>query len=248
MQQAKITNSFIELVNWESPDNCPYQINQNMDVWRVNVTENEVFIDDFLKVLSLSEIARASRYVRTGDRNRSVISRGALRVILGNYLDEPPQALCFAEGVNKKPRLDYNTGLFFNVSHSGDWILIAVAASEIGVDVEYINPGFEYQDVLEDYFVDEEIEFIMQASSTERFYMLWTRKEALSKGTAAGLDALLKYFPALDGIPTIDGDALSIENDWFINSFNISANYVASVVNDPSVTGLKFWNFELNFY
>ena len=129
MGQVTISNKYLDNLLWLPAADCSYQPNNSVDVWRVHIPSQLAHIDNFLKVLSLSEIARASQYIRTDDRNRSVISRGALRIILGNYLDERPQAISFAEGINKKPILDDKSGLNFNVSHSGDWVLIAVANS-----------------------------------------------------------------------------------------------------------------------
>jgi 4'-phosphopantetheinyl transferase len=246
MGQVKISNKFLDNIDWQTAPMCTFNVDGQTDIWRINVPASLAFIDDFLKVLSLNEIARASQYVRTGDRNRSVISRGALRLILGAYLDERPQAIAFEEGVNKKPMLPHETGLFFNVSHSGDWVLIAVSDATVGVDVEFINPDMRYQEILPEYFIDEEIQFIQQPNSTERFYTLWTRKEALSKGIGTGLDSELKYFPALDGVQLGDNNALAFDGDWSVNSFNITENYVGSVANSPPVNELRFWDFTID--
>jgi 4'-phosphopantetheinyl transferase len=245
MAQIKISNKFLPNIAWQPSSMCLFNVDGQIDVWRINVPAGVDFIDDFLKILSLNEIARASQYLRTGDRNRSVISRGALRIILGRYLDERPQAIAFEQGVNKKPILPAETGLFFSVSHSGDLVLIAVSNSEIGVDVEFIKPDMRYHDILPEYFVDSEIEFIQQSNSTERFYTLWTRKEALSKGIGTGLDSNLKYFPALDGVNFADSDILFFDGDWSINSFNIVEGYMASIASNPFNDDLRFWDFDL---
>lgn len=244
MGQVKISNKFLDNIAWQAGHMHAFNVGGQTDIWKVNVPGSVAFIDDLLKVLSLNEIARASQYVRTGDRNRSVISRGVLRLILGAYLDERPQAISFEEGLNKKPILPTETGLFFNVSHSGDWVLIAISGSTVGIDVEFIKPEMRYEDILPEYFTDREIEFIQQSNSIERFYTLWTRKEALSKGIGTGLDSNLKYFPALDGFQSRDGDALSFYGDWYVYSFNITENYIASIANNTPNDELRFWDFD----
>jgi 4'-phosphopantetheinyl transferase len=244
MGQVTISNKYFDNLLWLPAADCSYQPNNSVDIWRVHIPSHLDHINNFLNVLALAEIARASQYVRTDDRNRSVISRGALRIILGSYLDELPQAISFTEGVNKKPILDDDSGLHFNVSHSGAWALIAVANSQVGVDVEFINSNMSYQEILPEYFVDEEMVWVNQYNSVERFYMLWTRKEALAKGVGMGLDSKMKFFPALDGDHYFENDDLSTNNDWSISSFNLAEDYMGSVANKLSAHELTFLDFE----
>jgi hypothetical protein len=76
---------------------------------------------------------------------RWVCSRGVLRALLGRYLDHDPRELRFWLAAHGKPTLQEgptvgmgpSDGLRFNLSHSGELMLVAVTAgSEIGVDVE----------------------------------------------------------------------------------------------------------------
>src|SRR3979409_2142049 len=69
----------------------------------------------------------------TGDR---AAAGGALRDVLAAYLETSPEAIRIVDGAHGKPELAGGE-LHFNLSHSGDVGLVAVAAErEVGGDVQ----------------------------------------------------------------------------------------------------------------
>lgn len=80
-------------------------------------------------------------------------------------------------------------GLFFNVSHSGDWVVAAFSASEVGVDVEEI--GAWRAGVVDRVTTEAErahlSAFPEGAERTAEFYRLWTIKESFLKYLGTGL-------------------------------------------------------------
>ena len=77
---------------------------------------------------------------------------------------------------NGRPVLDF---CFISISHSGDYAVCAVADLPVGVDIESMG-GFKKR---EKYmlFTPIESEYINRKDSEDRFYTLWTRKEAYIK-------------------------------------------------------------------
>ena len=77
---------------------------------------------------------------------------------------------------NGKPLCDF---CFFSISHSGDFAAVAVSDDPIGVDIQ-IPGGFKKR---EKYmlFSPEECGFVNAADSENRFFTLWTMKEAYIK-------------------------------------------------------------------
>ncbi len=143
-------------------------------------------------VLSREEILRTRRFVRPVDSDRFIVAHGALRMVLGLYLSTDPQALEFRAGPMGKPALVQTfTDLRFNLSHSADLALIAVARGrEIGVDVERVERGIEFDPIVEHYFEPAEAWDLRIAPPQERvsrFFDLWTRKEACVKAEGTGL-------------------------------------------------------------
>jgi 4'-phosphopantetheinyl transferase len=197
-------------------------------------------------VLSAEEITRADRFFYEKDKNRHVIGHGAMRIILGKYLNQSPSSVEFELEMNKKPFVVNKINLHFNLSHSGDWVLLAIANSPVGVDTELMNPDFEYRDVMEGYFTPAEISFINKGTSVERFYLLWTRKEAQIKGTGKGLDENIKLIPGLAGTYHIDEDVISSDLDRLINSFSLDEDHIASVAANLLTPELRFWNADFH--
>jgi 4'-phosphopantetheinyl transferase len=244
MSQIKISNRLLSETCWENIAGFDFSINSRVDIWRINISSNLSFLESLSPLLTHDELARASRYIHLHDSNRFKISRGALKLIMGRYLNRQPSLVEVVPGINKKPYIK-NSTLFYNISHSGDWIVLAVSDSAIGVDTEQVNPSFDFNDVIKEYFSLEEARSILEEKSPDRFFMIWTRKEALTKATGKGLDEDLKFIPGLDGDHYIQGEMLSSSNSWLITSFKLSANYFASVASTYQAAGLRFWETDL---
>ena len=180
--------------------------------------------------LNADEISRAHRYHREVDRNRFLYTRSILRVLLGNYMNLHPNEIFFTTSINKKPVIKNNTNWHINISHSGDWILIAISKTDVGVDVEKVIPDFAFQDMLSSSFSQEECQHI-EASANSRllFYELWVRKEALVKATAKGLDDDFAQIPSVDGVHQLEGDLLGATGNWTVRSFHVVDAYPAAV-------------------
>lgn len=236
------TNKWIENTIWQTAKNCQFYIQNNADIWQLSVNENLNQLDKLLTVLNTDEQTRASRYLRKQDHDRFIISRGTLRHILSKYLKTPPVDIQFKLTQNNKPVIDHpSTQLHFNLSDSEDRILIAIANSPVGIDVELIKPKFEYEEILNYNFSDAEGAYIKEADSLKRFFILWTCKEAILKATGIGLTDDLKLIPSLDGIYETDGNLLSTNTNWQLNSFMIDENYISTIATDISVEKYNFF-------
>src|ERR1700733_1060119 len=136
MSIIKISIRYLNDLTWRDALECDFVINNSVDVWRINISSNLSVLHNFLAIINDGELARANRYYHAKDRNRFIISRGALRIILGKYLNHQPAAIEFEIGLNKKPHIKNpgNTGIYYNISHAGDWILLGISNAGIGVD------------------------------------------------------------------------------------------------------------------
>ena len=173
--------------------------NGHVHVWYVDLSAADTCVPTPESVLSLDERARAARVVQGENRRRFVVSRAVLRCLLSQYAEVAPEQLRFDYGPHGKPELASTglaQGLGFNMSHSGDVILYAVARGRsIGIDVEHERPRSNFMRIAERFFSVEECEALHAFPDRDRpsaFYRCWTRKEAYVKargdGIAAGLD------------------------------------------------------------
>jgi 4'-phosphopantetheinyl transferase len=146
------------------------------------------------RYVSPDEMFRADRLLDLNKRNRFIANRGLLREILSRYLGVKAGELHFIVGEHGKPRLSGNKAdnnpLHFNLSHSGDLFLLAVAADrEVGIDVEQIHNDTPYSDMARLVFSpDEQQELLALPENLQRgaFYRCWTRKEAFMKACGMG--------------------------------------------------------------
>jgi 4'-phosphopantetheinyl transferase len=157
--------------------------------------------------LSADEIERATRFHRSADRSRFVATRGWLRVTLARALATTPERVSFSYGARGKPRLAgafAEAALSFNVSHSGDYALIGLAAGQaIGVDIEQLRPMPDFESIAAGYFSANETRAIQALAAPDRlrgFFRCWARKEAFMKATGEGMSI------ALDGFSVVLGE------------------------------------------
>jgi phosphopantetheinyl transferase len=109
-----------------------------VDLWRADLDGAPDWLET---LLCANERARAARIVHERDRVRWARSRGMLRLLLARYLDADPRKLRFELGAHGKPALEggpaQGSDLRFNLSHSGELLLVAVAIGvEVGADIE----------------------------------------------------------------------------------------------------------------
>lgn len=244
---SNITCADIVNINWRDGNECDLNIGDTIAIWQISISANILAVNDLAELLSADEHARAGRYHHQKDRERFIISRGVLRILLGRYLKIPAAEIVFETGANKKPfvKIAEIADLHYNTTHSGNYILIAIATTPVGIDVENLEPLFPYRDILEHSFSAAEIAYINEtAAPLETFYTLWTRKEALLKATAKGIDDDMKLVPCLTGEHITEHKIIGSAQNWFVNSFNLNENYTCGLASHTM--SLKFWSFTLS--
>lgn len=244
-----ICNRFLSDVYWENPDvNIYKNIDTQVHIWRISISESLSLLNKFRAILNPGELIRAKKYHQQKHNNRFIISRAAQRIILSKYLNTPAIALDFVLGENKKPKLAGTHNICYNLSHSGNWILLAITTAEVGVDVEFIDTNFDYRDILPDNFSVEESTYVYEKDSIERFFTLWTRKEAILKATGQGLGEHIKVVPSLNGDFKMDSSLIGSDKNWQLNSFNVIPAYAAAVVAEGNAAPLVFYNADYNMF
>lgn len=162
-------------------------------VWGASLDLDRPRIQDLRRTLSHDEIEKAGRFRFAKDRDRFVVGRGLLRIILGLYLNQCPEQLQFCYGPYGKPALVVQregNGIHFNVSHSQDQVLYAIAQERrVGIDLEYIRHIPGASDLVEKFFSSYErsvFRALAPDARLEAFFRGWTCKEAYAKATGYG--------------------------------------------------------------
>lgn len=147
---------------------------------------------------------------------RAVMARALVRCQLAGALSVEPQALDFVAGPHGKPALlDPPRPITFNLSHSGDWAVLAWHmagdAAPLGVDIEQHRPGArDVMRLARRYFSRAELQSLEDLAGEARdmlFYRLWTLKEAWVKAHGLALA------PQLGAIAfAVSGQRIAVEN------------------------------------
>ena len=138
--------------------------------------------------------SRAARYLHREDAIRCLAAGALLTYALGHDKPEPESA------PGEKPRIPSLPDFHFNLSQSGQWVVIAWGDSEVGVDVERIPRDSSRAALARRYFTEEEQNYVLADDSDipKRFTEIWTKKESYLKFLGTGLGKDLRSFCVFD--------------------------------------------------
>ncbi len=223
-------------------------------VWSVRLDPDSAAVERLGRTLSADEWERANRFRFDRHRRQYVVGRGALRALVAAYAGGRPEAVRFRYGHRGKPFLESPApgGLQFNLSNSDELALVGfVNGPEIGVDVEYLRPMPDCEQISERFFSESErqvLRSIPGRAKEEAFFNCWTRKEAYLKAVGEGLAAPLDSFDVTlaPGNPprmlTLEGDPERAAR-WFFRHLLPAEDYVGAVAIDGGEWAVKTWSF-----
>jgi 4'-phosphopantetheinyl transferase len=180
----------------------PPQLHTNdVQAWAVPLDVSQQAYESLLGLLASDERRRASEFRFDDPRRRYVVARGALRRLLGNYLQVDPADVGLTTDGNQKPHLAVKhaaAGLHFNVSHSGDLAVIGYALGcEVGIDVEELREVCHLEQIARRFFHPSETSAVLSTPASDRslaFLRCWTGKESLLKALGTGIVGNLADF------------------------------------------------------
>ena len=133
------------------------------------------------------------------DRFRSLAAalllRSAFRVMTG---DASLTRLRYGYGPHGKPFSEDYPEYFFSVSHSGDYAICVTGTCEVGIDLQEHRRA-AFQGIARRFYTPQEQNFIFHENDgqeKERFYRIWSCKEAFIKYTGNGISEGLTTFSA----------------------------------------------------
>lgn len=119
-----------------------------------------------------------------------------LRTLLYEFCGLSAEVFRIRRGAHGKPYLEgVAVPLYFNISHSGDYIVLALSDREVGIDVE--RQAVARMAVARRFFHPDELrmlEALPPEARDEWFFRLWVAKESFLKYTGTGLSASLHSF------------------------------------------------------
>lgn len=160
--------------------------------------DKEIAKDDFHKLLdfiSANKKEQINRFHRFEDRLTSLLGAILVRYAICKRVGTRNRELVFGTNDYGKPILLGLDGIDFNISHSENWVVCAVADHNVGLDAEKLKP-INYK-VAERFFSSDEYRSLLSQPVELRlkyFYMIWTLKESFIKAEGRGFSIPLNAF------------------------------------------------------
>jgi 4'-phosphopantetheinyl transferase len=151
--------------------------------------------DSLLQYLPMESQLRLRDRPKNNSRLQTVCGELLARYSVGKFVGNASQEIKLVFGEKGKPHIDNLPEVHFNISHSGHYVVCAVAASEVGIDVERVRKV--NLRIAERFFSAPELNDLMaldEESRKQYFITLWTIKESYLKAIGRGLTQHLNSF------------------------------------------------------
>jgi 4'-phosphopantetheinyl transferase len=166
---------------------------------------------------------RADRYLRREDGLRCLAAGELLRDTVERVLGITEFEVVQDPG--GKPRIKGYDLFHYNLSHSGNRVVIAWGDSPVGVDVQQMRMDPGREELAKRFFTQQEQTYIFDSPDhrSERFFRVWTGKESYLKYLGTGLRKSLNSF-----------SIFSPEVSPMLKSWYLSGDYCVSLcTTDP---------------
>jgi 4'-phosphopantetheinyl transferase len=201
--------------------------------------------DNQLGILSPEENKKARTFRNVKDYRLYVAGKYLTRKIISLHLKVKPDSIIFKADKYGRPSLFYPKikNFDFNLSHSGNIVVLAIADSRVGIDIERIKP-IELE-IAKNYFHKKEVNFLFsnKENKIENFYKIWTLKESFIKAVGKGISyPLNNFYFDLKG-KRIELHSKFKNNSWHFKMHSINSNYKLAVCFSNNIKAkLQFFN------
>lgn len=221
--------------------------NDEVELWYGRVSAEDTRYQACWSILDAAEQMQAAKFKTVLLQQRYVVVHGQLRQILALSLNERPEKIRIAKAEHGKPYLADYPELAFNLSHTEDsWMIALARQCQLGVDIEFCKPRPNLSGLVGRCFSEEEAAYWQQLPEAEKipaFYRFWTRKEAFVKATGLGIALGLNHCAINPEKPTeflrvpeICGRA----DTWFVADVDGEAGLCGALVADKHFSVVKW--------
>lgn len=138
----------------------------------------------FFTIIKKEKQKKILNILKIDDKKRSILGE-ILFITLLNKLNIAYNSITIFKNKYNKPYIQ-NKHLFFNISHSFDFVACAISKKEIGIDIEKIRDLKE--SVINQFATSKEKEYINQKDYKKRAFEIFTLKESYFKCLGTNLN------------------------------------------------------------
>ncbi|MDA3904827.1 MAG: 4'-phosphopantetheinyl transferase superfamily protein [Bacteroidales bacterium] len=161
----------------------------------IDKSDFDKFYQSIKSKLPQTLLSKIETFRFASDKQRSLIADLIVRRFYAKELKIDPFQLEFDYNDHEKPSLKNYPKAHFNISHSGDYVVVAFSDCPVGIDIEK-NKGNRLN-VAKRFFTREELDDLFafqEEDQIEYFYQLWTLKESYMKAIGKGISMSLNSF------------------------------------------------------
>ncbi|HEK9138450.1 TPA: 4-phosphopantetheinyl transferase, partial [Streptococcus equi subsp. equi] len=122
------------------------------DMVLVTSNTSEFMIKDLKNFLKEEEIEKLDAYKSEVAKINFAVSRSLLNKVFEMILGVPIENIVSFRDKHNKPYIENKSGVKFNISHTDGFVVIGFSKKELGIDIEKVNDGFAFEDILENCF------------------------------------------------------------------------------------------------
>lgn len=168
-----------------------------LKVYYLKVSDYDAVADVELAEKVCEETRRATESFRNAKvRRLKWLGEGMIRDLLENELRIQRGTYRMVRAEHGKPYVEGSPfPVFYNLSHSGDYVVCGLSDREVGIDVQQV--GRYRQELVRRFFHPDEIRQLEQCAESGRndlFFRFWSAKESFLKYTGTGLSGSLSGF------------------------------------------------------
>lgn len=210
------------------PSNRIFLKEDQVHLWVFSISSFRKDINHLFQLLDSKEKKISSHYSKQIDKENYIIRHGVAKKLLQRYLLKEEINFIYNDAL--KPLVE---GINFNIAHSGSHFVFAASSSmEIGVDIQEIYPLMFLDQMIEDYFCEEEKKHFLDTKNNESFFYIWSRKEAILKSIGKGITSELKKINTINTLNKNDWTKIKthfVEKDIWVTSPKIKGNISLSI-------------------
>ncbi len=188
---------------------------------RINQDIEEEKINSLKKVITKENSKRIEKLRFKIDVLRTIYGELLVRCVVSKLLKLDGEKIKIGRDKFNKPYF-LDLPIYFNISHSGDYVVCAISSRPIGIDIEVIS-NIDIH-IAQKFFSKDEWKYLLNLDPQNRkaaFFELWTVKESYIKFMGKGMYMPLNSFSVNlnDTTKTIEGEKTAHFTQYEISGY-----------------------------
>lgn len=129
----------------------------------------------------------------------------------------------------------------FNISHSGNWVVLCYGNETVGIDIEKADQLFD-RDIIRYLHPDEQLHIAGSTNAALAFYDIWVKKEAVLKAIGKGITYGLAEFSCVNDRVAVMGER------WYLHKIHLHEQYICYICHQHEENEVAITEFDCTDY